>query len=340
MSAYWLGPGLIAVIAAGLLLSDTATDTAAPAATASNGVRAGTGASVPGTVSRSGDATEASASPPAPKAADGPIVIENCIVSLVEDVDVPSEAAGKLVELAVRHGAVVQPGDLLARLDDRDALVQRTIAQIEEEISRHEAENDVRLRATEAAAAVAEAEHIEVLDINREVADAIPQVRVRRLQLSRAQSLLQVEVAQLELRLAALQNGLLAARLEAAARAVERTRIEAPISGVVVKLYHETGEWVAPGEPIARVVRIDRLRVEGFLPAVDYPPAEMLGRGVTVVVRSANEDVELPGEIEFCSPLVEPTGEYRLWCEIENPPHAAGRRLQPGLAATMRLARE
>ena len=47
------------------------------------------------------------------------------------------------------------------------------------------------------------------------------------------------------------------------------------------------GEWFNPGEPVLRIVRVDLLRIEGFLKAADYSPQDVTGKAVSV-------EVELP----------------------------------------------
>ena len=57
-------------------------------------------------------------------AAEGEPVLERCLISLVEEAQVPAREAGVLVELQIREGDVVSRGDLIARIDELD--MQRT----------------------------------------------------------------------------------------------------------------------------------------------------------------------------------------------------------------------
>ena len=52
----------------------------------------------------------------------------------------------------------------------------------------------------------------------------------------------------------------------------------------MVELSRHLGEWVQIGEPVMRLVRLDRLRVNGVLDAKDYRPSEIQDRPVRVVV--------------------------------------------------------
>lgn len=93
------------------------------------------------------------------------------------------------------------------------------------------------------------------------------------------------------------------------------------------------------GEPLAHLVRTDRLRVEGYVDAAKYDPEEIRGRPVTVEVRLANDRRErFEGKIVFVSPLVESGGDYRVFAEVPNRKAASGEwLLRAGQTASMTI---
>ena len=116
--------------------------------------------------------------------------------------------------------------------------------------------------------------------------------------------------------LAAASKGV---ELEAAENAIERRLIKSPLDGVVVQLFPHQGEWMQPGDPLARVVRADKLRVEGYVDSSRFDPEEVRDRPVTVEVTLADDRKEtFAGRIVFTSPLVESGGDYRVLAEVEN----------------------
>jgi macrolide-specific efflux system membrane fusion protein len=117
---------------------------------------------------------------------------------------------------------------------------------------------------------------------------------------------------------------------QAAQERVKRHRITAPISGVVVQINRRLGEWVKPGEAVVRILRLDRLRAEGFLKAC-YLSDGLQGRQVTLVVDLPDEPgAEFPGKIVFLDPEIDPVnGQIRIWAEVQN----KGLRLRPGMRA-------
>ena len=59
------------------------------------------------------------------------MVLESVVVTLIEQVEVPAQEAGLLAKVAVREGQTVNPGDLLAQIDDTEARLKLKRAEIE-----------------------------------------------------------------------------------------------------------------------------------------------------------------------------------------------------------------
>ncbi|NDC53984.1 MAG: HlyD family efflux transporter periplasmic adaptor subunit [Planctomycetia bacterium] len=281
----------------------------------------------------------------AASAADSPggdPVLQRCLVSLVEEAKVPAREPGVLVDLRVREGDVVEKGAVIARIDDDQPQMERRKARAEHDQAVAKAESDVDVRYAVAAERVAEAEHAKALESHAKVPGSVTEVERNRLKLNEKKGELQIEQAELERRL----NGLAAQSKEvevlATENAIDRRLIKSPLDGVVVQLFPHQGEWMQPGDPLARVVRTDRLRVEGYVDSARLDPAEVSGRPVTVEVTLAGGRREaFKGRIVFTSPLVESGGDYRVFAEVDNrrDPASSLWLLRPGQTATMTIHR-
>lgn len=73
------------------------------------------------------------------------------------------------------------------------------------------------------------------------------------------------------------QSDLAAARMR-----LDKSIARAPLSGVVDRVYVERGEWADSGKPLARLVRVDRVKVMAGVPESDIRHFEL---GDTVQVR-------------------------------------------------------
>jgi len=121
------------------------------------------------------------------------------------------------------------------------------------------------------------------------------------------------------------------ARLQAEqAEEINRLRtITAPISGIIVEKMREIGESVTATQPMFRLVDIDKVFVQFYLPVEDSALIKV-GRELRVKCRAADEDAMFPGVVAFVDPRVDAaSGLIRVKVIIDNPDHA----IKPGLRA-------
>src|SRR5262245_7886605 len=267
------------------------------------------------------------------------VQLSHCLVSLLADVQVPALEAGALTGVEVTEGQFVTQGQLLARIDDRQPQLDKLAAELQRDAALAKAQDDIEVRFAVAAQAVAAAELERALAIDRRSPGGITQQEIQKLQLAKRRDELQIEKSKLEMRVAKMNADVHQAAVKSADEAVARRQIVSPLDGVVVALLHDKGEWVAAGEGVVQVVRVDRLRVEGLLSAAEYGPEEVAGRPVTVEVPLAGGRMgRFVGQVIFISPLVAAGNTYRVRAEVENRIEAGHPLLRPGMTATMTIA--
>lgn len=87
-----------------------------------------------------------------------------------------------------------------------------------------------------------------------------------------------------------------------------RRKIASPFTGMLVEQYHHRGEWLEPGEPIFRIVRLDRLIVEGYADSNKIHHG-MHGVKVRVVSRTDKTSTQVEGTLTFVSPEIDPVNQ-------------------------------
>ena len=200
-------------------------------------------------------------------AADQTIEVPDVLVTLIERVDVPARESGVLAAIAVREGQIVAAGEQLAQLDDTQPQLARKKAEIELQVARLQASNDVDVRFAQKSAEVAGAELKRAGESLVKYNRSVSATELDRLRLEAERAALQVEQAEQDLKVTTFTEKLKQNELDFADWAIERLRIKSPLAGMVVEVKQRPGEWVEPGKAMFRVVRIDRLRVEAFLDA-------------------------------------------------------------------------
>ncbi len=266
------------------------------------------------------------------------VTLPNCLLSLDDEALVPAQEAGVLVKIPVKEGQQVPKGELLAQIDDVLSQRECEVARFKLNVAEKQATDDIDVRYAKAAHDVAERKLIKYLEANRRTPGTVPETEVDVQKLERDKFRLSIEKAQRDLVIADLQRQVSEAELKAAEAKLERRRIAAPLDAVVVELTRHEGEWVQPGDPVMRLVRVDRLRVEGFLNARDYRASELQGRPVAVDVELARGQREtFQGRIVYVKPLVEAGGEFLVRAEVENRREDGVWVLCPGLSAKMTI---
>ena len=258
--------------------------------------------------------------------------IDSALLTLIEHADVSASEAGLLSLLAVKEGETVAEGKPLAKIDDREAKLIRARAETELKVARVLADNDIKVRFAKASVAVAEAELKRSLESNIKFSKSVSQSEIDRLKLVVDKTILEIEQADLDLQQAQLSWQVKQHDLDRANLAVERRTIAAPFPGMVVQWKKQHGEWVEPGTPVMRLIRLNRLRAEAFL-ASQTLPTNLVGRPATLLVDvPGKSSAKFEGKLVFVSPEIDPVnGQVRVWAEIDN----SDLSLRPGQTGTL-----
>lgn len=261
-----------------------------------------------------------------------PLRVESVLLELIEQSDVPARDPGVIEAISVKEGDLVKPGDTLVQLDTAEAVLDVGRAKLELSIAKQESKNDVDVRFAKKSLEVAEAELQRAMESVEDYPKSVSQTELDRLRLTVERTRLEIEQAQHILSVAEMTAQLKQNALDTAERNLDRQTIRAPIEGVVVQVYRRDGEWVEPGQQVVRILRMDRLRAEGFVGTsrLDEIP---IGSPIELQIELGKPTAKrLPGKLVHVSPEVDPVNnQVRVWAEVENP----DMRLKPGMFGTM-----
>lgn len=272
---------------------------------------------------------------PFPSTASFPpgIQVDSVQVTLIKQVVVPAEEAGVLDSAMVKEGDLVKEGDILARIGDAEAQLDRRKAQLEMDIAELRSKNDVSIRYAKKSSEVMAAELKRSEEAVASVKTAVSKTELDRQRLAVQKTDLEIEQAEMDLKEQDLNYQLKANEYALATRAVERREIRSPLSGKIVEVSKQRGEWVEPGNQVFRIVEIGRLRVKGYL-NINQLLGVSEGRPATLFIDLPGRPrLEFPGKLVFISPEVnEVNGEQvEIWAEVEN----KNLTLRPGMHGTL-----
>lgn len=172
-------------------------------------------------------------------------------------VTVGAEQSGRLARVLVSESSEVKAGDLVAELDSE--LVEADLAQARARLA------DARLTSDYLGRELRRAEGMQVAGLlsDKDAARSRHDATDAAAKLAAAEA----EVSRLEI-------------------VAKKTKLVAPISGVVVQRFVSDGETLAPGAAVATIVDLSRLRVEAEVDEIDAPSL-VAGTPVTITAESA-----------------------------------------------------
>jgi HlyD family secretion protein len=248
-------------------------------------------------------------------------------VEAVLEVDISSEVVAKIEEMPVEEGDIVEQGDLLCRLDDKNLLAElesanERIAQLQAAILQAEADLEKADRDCERQMRLSESDatsRIEVLDYLtvRKKARAVLTMRGH-------------ELAQAEAMRKRLDEDL------------KRTIIMSPIDGVVAKINAKQGEVVVtgtmnnPGTVIMTVTDLSSMQVRARVDEVEIPLVKSEQRAR--VYLQSDPDKPVPARVvRVASKGVKPLGRDVVTFEAILAVLSNDERIKPGMTANVEI---
>lgn len=268
------------------------------------------------------------------------IEVARVLVTAISETEVPAGEAGVLAEVLVQEGDVVEQGMQLAKIDDAEARILEAAAQLEAAIAAKQSQAEPLVEAAEAAHEVALRNLQRAEESLATFGRSISQAEMDEYRLAATEAKTLVWERRREREIAELQHQLHLQQWELARARRERHAITAPLAGLVKEVHRQRGEWVTPGQPVARILRLDRLRCVGYLDAdlarTRWAGGELSGREAILYVPSAADPQarQFTGKVTLLGPEIEPeSDQVKIWVEIDNPE----RQLRPGDRGTLRI---
>ncbi len=256
--------------------------------------------------------------PAADQTANAGIEVTNCEVQCIEEVAVPALKSGPLVNVLVQVNEEVGSGKVIAVIDDRPLQLQRQAAKLERDAAAERTADDVELQFALTAQREADEELHATQDVLRKTPGVVTEANLRRLRLAAERAALEVEQSRKARRIAEIALSIRSAELQAIDEQFQRLQVKSPINGVVRELFRRSGEWTAEGETIAKLARLDRLRVDALVDAKSLDPSRCRNCRVSVSWEHLGESKSLHGRITSIDPQMYAGSQWRIHAEIIN----------------------
>jgi len=259
---------------------------------------------------------------------------ENCIVQYIEKTPIPARADGSLMQMHFKEGDTVNKGDVLAVIDDTQAKLAIELKKAELKEAELNAANDINARNAINSAKLAKAELESFKQLLKE--GAIPYWEMKKKEFEADRADLAIELDLMNTKIAKIQMIAKRNELKMAEFELTKRKVTAPLTGQIEERIAQTGQWVQPGEPIATLIQMDKLRVEGDVDALRYPGQVRRGAAVQVMIYTntkKHEAIKFNGKLGYVSLEINSNDEYRVWVEVTNRRVGEDWLLKPGMKA-------
>lgn len=268
---------------------------------------------------------------------DAYVDLQDCAVHLIDDIDVPAREAGLLIGVNAVEGQVVKQGELLAQIDDQLAKRQLEEAQLKLSIATKKAEDTTDIDAADKKQKLLNIMYERKVKLLKDSSASQEDVETARYQKETA--FFEYLKAKRDKDLAFEESKTEEVKLNAAKDSIVRHQLISPIDGHVFQVFKEAGEWVASGDTVMRVARMNKLKATGLVDATRYSAQEIANRNVVITVRLPREQtVELPGKIVYIDYERKEAGQkFQVWAEIDNKQENGQWILNPDDYVSMRI---
>lgn len=261
--------------------------------------------------------------------------INSAIIKIIDSVNVPAELSGVISDLGYREGQMVKTGDELARINSDELELRLKKAEIENRISKSTAESNVDVLFAQKSLEVSSNRVSRSRRSNDKVPGVVPAAKLEEQQLEMHRDQLRIEQAARDQKIATMKTELASTDVQLTKLLLDKSVIRSPIDGMVVAVEAKPGEWLQPGETVIKIVRMDRLKVEGFVPANIASQMRIGDPALAVVNQEWLKNETFPGKVVFINPEANPVNaNVQIWIEIEN----RDMKLIPGLDTTLTIS--
>lgn len=245
--------------------------------------------------------------------------LEGAIVKTPPSIKVPGRQAGLLTSVAIKEGMRVELGQFLAQIDPTESQLDLDQSKLDHQLAEMNANNSTDRQYYEKSLVVATAEVNRSIAANSRVKNSVPLAKLEKQRLEKERATLQLQQANRQLEIAQFRTRLTQSKIKSAEVEVVKTKIVSPISGLVVNVAKQSGEWLEQSETVCEIVSTHRLRVEGFATVAQ---AAQIRTGMSATVEFDQpwiKEKRVAGTVTFVAPAANPLNLLvPIWIEIDN----------------------
>ncbi len=263
------------------------------------------------------------------------IRVDNAQVVSMHKIPIAAQADGLISQLLADEGHAVKKDDTLLVIDNRVAMAELAVAEKELEASEKQAKQTAEVEYAEKASEVSKAEYEDIYRLYNQGSATYSEARRKQLEYERAR--LGIDVAKVKHEQEIVAAEVSKEKVKAADVKLGLYKVVAPYDGVIVQRLHDAGEWIRAGEPILRLVHLNEMKVEAFVPIDGISVGTLQGATIKVAVRLNAQDVATYDTVvEIVSAEIE-SRKVRVSTRIQNQQVGGSWLLRDGMVADIEI---
>ena len=261
-------------------------------------------------------------------------IVLSGVVFPLREIEVPAPVTGQLETVHVSENALVAEETVLAQVNDQQARTAKALAEARLHAAQLEADDESAILEAEAALELASKEFLRAEQLRQQ--DAVSVFELEQAELQKRQAELRLQNRRKQKQLAMKKLEVTELELQETEQEIQRYQVVSKTMANVQAIYRREGEWVKAGDPVMRLVRMDRLRVEAQLPSDRYNREDVHFRRVTVQYeRARGEKVSFTGKIIYTGLRETASKMIQVRAEVDNQIVAGHWVLHPGADVTL-----
>jgi RND family efflux transporter MFP subunit len=266
----------------------------------------------------------------------GWLTFDQCLVVAPESYEIAAKETGVIAELTIRENDLVKSGQPIGQLDSENAEIEREMAAIQLQIANERAKDDSEVGIAESVAEETMRQLRSSEELVNKGGTSDSDVRQKAIAVKQAKAqLIKRNYERVEKE---KQGKLAESSYKLAEIKVRRLKLSSPATGTVARIDRRAGEWVAAGTTVAKVIRLDELRVDFFVDMKQVILASLQDQPVTITADfgiAGNKD--FAGKITGYASEVGSTGKVRVSATVQNQQINDRWILLPGMPAVLKL---
>ena len=241
------------------------------------------------------------------------------IVKAPPSIKVPGLRDGLLTGVEIHEGMRVTQGQFLAQIDPVELQLDLEQSKLDHQLAQMNASNNTDKQYYEKSLVVATAEVNRSIAANSRVNNSVPVAKLEKQRLEQERATLQVQQAGRQLEIAQFRAQFTQSKIKSAEVKLAKTKIVSPVSGLVVNVAKQAGEWVKQSETVCEIVSTDRLRVEGYATVAQAAQIKTGMAAEVVFSQPWIKTKRVAGTVTFVAPTANPLNLLvPIWVEIDN----------------------